>query len=169
MNPSTTLQVSDERPARVKLDIESLVGSGDKIGPVVLPFIVVGLALNIWRPAFFGVGGPSDVLRAVSAVLLVPGVVIWLWSVVLILTKVPRRELITNGPFALVKHPLYTGVALLVLPWVGILLNSWLGAVLGIVLYVASRFFAPEEERALAKAFGARWDEYARRVLLPWV
>jgi Isoprenylcysteine carboxyl methyltransferase (ICMT) family. len=47
---------------------------------------------------------------------LIPGVTIWIWSVVLILTKVPRGELITSGPYALVKHPIYTGVALLVLP-----------------------------------------------------
>lgn len=50
------------------------------------------------------------------------------WPVYLILTKMPRRDLITTGPYALVQHPLYTGVALLVLPCVGFLCNSWLGA-----------------------------------------
>ena len=29
------------------------------------------------------------------------------------------------------KHPLYTIVALLVLPWIGFLLNTWLGALIG--------------------------------------
>jgi protein-S-isoprenylcysteine O-methyltransferase Ste14 len=48
------------------------------------------------------------------------------------LRKVPRRELITNGPYAIVKHPLYTGVALLVLPWIGFISNTWLGAVIGV-------------------------------------
>jgi protein-S-isoprenylcysteine O-methyltransferase Ste14 len=33
-----------------------------------------------------------------------------------------------------VKHPLYTGVAFLVLPWLGFLFNSWLGAAIGVIL-----------------------------------
>ena len=88
---------------------------------------------------------------------------------VLILTKVPKNELITSGPYALVKHPLYTGVALLVLPWIGFLLNTWLGVVIGLVLYTGSRLFAPKEEAALSKAFGAAWDEYCSKVKIPWL
>ncbi len=151
------------------MKLKALVGSGDKIGLLALPFLAAGLTLNILFPAVFAVGGPPTALRAVSLALLAPGVVVWLWSVVLILTRVPRGELITSGPFALVKHPLYTGVALLVLPWAGFLLNTWLGALLGASLYVGARLFAPAEERALARAFGARWDAYCRRVKVAWL
>ena len=101
--------------------------------------------------------------------LLVAGVGTWLWSVVLILTHVPRGELITSGPSALVKHPLYTAVALLVIPAIGFLLNSWLGLVTGVVMYLASRRYAPAEERELAETFGAQWDEYSARVKMPWL
>ncbi len=151
------------------MKIKALVGSGDRIGLLALPFLAVGLTLNLLFPAAFAVGGPSTALRAVSLAVLIPGLVIWLWSVVLIITRVPRGELITSGPYALVKHPLYTGVALLVLPWAGFLLNTWLGALLGASLYVGSRLFAPAEERALARAFGTRWDEYRRRVKVTWL
>jgi protein-S-isoprenylcysteine O-methyltransferase Ste14 len=151
------------------MKLKVLVGSGEKIGLLVLPFLVVGLVLNVLYPAWFTVGGPPAWLVAVSAVLLIPGVVVWLWSVVLILTKVPKGQLITNGPYALVKHPLYTGVGLLVLPAVGFLLNTWLGALIGIVVYSGSRLFSPDEEKILAKIFGPAWDEYARKVLLPWL
>ena len=129
------------------MDLKGLVGSGDRIGLFTLPFVVVGLALNIAYPALFDVGGPPIVLAAVSVAVLVAGVTIWIWSVVLILTKVPRGELITNGPYSLVKHPLYTSVALLVLPWIGFLLNTWLGAAIGIALYVGSRIFAPSKRQ----------------------
>jgi protein-S-isoprenylcysteine O-methyltransferase Ste14 len=60
-------------------------------------------------------------------------------------------------------------VALLVLPWIGFLLNTWLGALIGVVLYIASRLFAPEEETRLAETFGPAWDEYGRKVAVPWV
>jgi len=66
---------------------------------------------------------------------------IWIWSVVLILKNVPRGELITNGPYALI----------------------------GIVLYIGSRMFAPEEEAALSKTFGAAWDAYCDSVWIPWL
>jgi protein-S-isoprenylcysteine O-methyltransferase Ste14 len=150
------------------MNLRQLVGSGEKIGLLVLPFLVGGVILNLAFPSVFSVGGPSKALRLISIVALVPGLAIWVWSAVLILTKVPRGELITSGPYVLVKHPLYTGVALLVLPWVGFLLNTWLGAVLGLVVYAGTRMFAPEEEAALSASFGARWDAYRRHVLIPW-
>ena len=142
--------------------LKLLVGSGDKIALFALPFLLVGLGLNIAYPAAFDVGGPPTALRVVSIIALIAGVTIWIWSVVLILSKVPRGELITSGPYRLVKHPLYTGVALLVLPWLGFLLNTWLGVAIGIILYLASRRYAPAEEAELSKTFGADWDEYCR-------
>lgn len=151
------------------MKLKSLIGAGDRIGLFVLPFLVVGVILNIAFPSVFEVGGPSDALRVISIVVLIPGVIIWIWSVVLVLTKVPRGELITSGPYALMKHPIYTGVALLVLPWLGFLLNTWLGAAIGIVLYVACRRYAPEEEATLSTTFGAAWDEYRRGVKIPWL
>jgi protein-S-isoprenylcysteine O-methyltransferase Ste14 len=87
------------------MKLKELLGSGDRIILSTLPFLSVGLALNVWRPSVFGVGGPSRALKAVSVIMLAVGVAIWLWSVVLVLTKVPRKELITRGPYALVTHP----------------------------------------------------------------
>ena len=155
--------------ARSTVNLKQLVGSGDKIGMVVAPFLVAGATLNVLYPAVFRVGGPPAPLLVISIAALVPGVTIWAWSVVLILTKVPRGELITTGPYALVKHPLYTSVALLVLPSIGFVCNTWLGALAGALLYLASRLFAPEEEMALSKTFGDRWDTYARAVKAPWL
>lgn len=151
------------------MNLKVLVGNGKKIGLLTLPFLVIGLVLNILYPSLFSVGGPSMVLAVISLIMLIPGITIWIWSVVLILTKIPQKKLITNGPYSLVKHPLYTGVALLVLPWAGFLLNTWLGALIGIIVYIGSRLFSPEEERILAKIFGTAWNEYSRKVKIPWL
>lgn len=145
------------------------VGNGRKIGLLVLPFLVVGLVLNIIFPSVFSVGGPPSFLVWISVIMLIPGVIIWIWSVILILTKIPKKQLITKGPYAIMKHPLYTGVALLVLPWFGFLLNTWLGALIGIVIYIGSRLYSPEEEQMLSKIFGSAWDDYSKKVLLPWL
>lgn len=102
-------------------------------------------------------------------IFLIPGITIWVWTVALILLKVPEGKLIINGPFAIVKHPLYTGVSFLVLPWLGFLLDTWLGVVIGIVMYAASRKYSKEEEDWLLKNFGNEWDEYNQNVKLPWL
>jgi protein-S-isoprenylcysteine O-methyltransferase Ste14 len=151
------------------MKLKVLVGSGDRIILLTMPFLIIGLILNILFPSAFHVGGPTTSLKVISIILLVPGVIIWIWSVFLILTKVPKNELITYGPYSLVKHPLYTSVALLVLPWLGFLLNTWLGALIGAILYIASRVFSRQEEETLSKTFGAAWDEYCNKVKIPWL
>ena len=101
---------------RPRLRLGALIGSGDRIGAFVLPFVLVGVALNIAFPEAFSVGRTPLWLQAVSAFVLAVGVAVWAWSVLLILTKVRAGELVTTGPYLLVKHPLYTSVAVLVLP-----------------------------------------------------
>jgi len=157
------------RPKTGASTVKLLVGSGDKIALSTLPFLLAGVALNIAYPVAFHVGGPSTALVVISVIALIAGVTIWIWSAVLILVKVPHGELITSGPFRLVKHPLYTGVALLVLPWLGLLLNTWLGAAVGFILYVASRRFSRDEEAELSKTFGQTWEAYCRSVWIPWL
>jgi len=151
------------------MKLKVLIGNGRKIGILALPFLIIGLIMNVMFPDYFSIGGPSFALTIVSIIILISGVTIWIWSVVLILTKIPRKELITTGPYSLVKHPLYTGVALLVLPWIGILCNTWLGIVIGIIVYIGSRLYSPEEEKILSKIFGNAWDDYSKKVKLPWV
>ncbi|GAY15799.1 isoprenylcysteine carboxylmethyltransferase family protein [Mycobacterium sp. shizuoka-1] len=70
-----------------------------------------------------------------------------------------NHELITDGPFALIRHPIYTGIVgayvstLLVVPTIGFLI-----AVLLIALSHDVR--ARVEERVLTEAFGSRYSTY---------
>jgi hypothetical protein len=78
-----------------------------------------------------------------------------------------RRE---RDKIALFTAPfLAVGVALLVLPWVGFLCDTWLGAVIGLVMYVGTRIFARAEEAELSAFFGADWDRYRAAVRVPWL
>ncbi len=150
------------------MKLRILVGSGGRIMSLVLPFLVAGIVSNILWPHVFRLGFGMAGLIAGVALLLV-GVPLWLYSVALILIDVPKKRLITRGPFRIVLHPLYTSVALLVLPGLGILLDTWLGAGVGLVLYISSRIFSPEEERILQKIFPKEYPEYRLKVIIPWL
>jgi protein-S-isoprenylcysteine O-methyltransferase Ste14 len=150
------------------MKLKVLVGSGDRIMSLTLPFIVIGIAANILWPRMFTLGFGLGGLIA-ATVLLVVGVPVWLSSVALVLINVPRKRLITTGPFAVILHPMYTVVALLVLPGVGLILDTWVGAGIGLVLYGASRIYSPREDEILKKFFPAEYPAYRQRVLLPWL
>jgi protein-S-isoprenylcysteine O-methyltransferase Ste14 len=152
-----------------RLPLRALIGSGDRIALFTLPFALVALALWSTDHTRFAVDASSPIVQAIVVVTLAVGLVGWAWSAWLIRTRVPKGELITNGPFAVVKHPLYTSVGLLVLPSAGILLGSWVGVVIGLALYAGARLFAPAEERQMRSTFGPRWEAYEQRVLLPWL
>jgi protein-S-isoprenylcysteine O-methyltransferase Ste14 len=133
-----------------------------------LPFMLAGIAANIAWPAAFRLGaGLAGTI--VGAVLLAGGIPLWLAAVVQVLVLVPKKKLITTGPFAIALHPIYTAVALLVLPGCGLLLDSWVGLAAGAALYIPSRIFSPEEERNLARRFPEEYPAYRAKVLLPWL
>ena len=80
------------------------------------------------------------------------------------------HRLVTDGPFARIRHPRYAGLMLLLigLPLVFRSGVGLAGGVLGCALFVARTF---REERMLAAAFGEEWSAYARRTrrLVPGV
>jgi protein-S-isoprenylcysteine O-methyltransferase Ste14 len=100
-------------------------------------------------------------------ILLILGLIVCIWSQILIFIKIPKKQLITTGPYALVKHPLYTGVSLLVLPGLGFLLGNWLGFLFGLILYIATRIYRPDEEKRMKNEFGEKYEKYSKSVLFP--
>ena len=79
-----------------------------------------------------------------------------------------QHELITRGPYAYVRHPLYT---FLIMFFVGtaVLASHWanLGLCAALVALLVSRI--PVEERMMSKHFGEKYAEYRQRTgaLLP--
>jgi len=80
----------------------------------------------------------------------------------------PEHQLVTTGPYALSRHPIYSGV-------IGMLAASalaqgfgrWIAVAAGVSLLLVAK--ARQEERVLTSAFPAEYAEYRDRVpgLLP--
>jgi protein-S-isoprenylcysteine O-methyltransferase len=82
-----------------------------------------------------------------------------------------EHQLITTGPYRLLRHPSYAG-SLLTLAGLGLALGNWLSllcAVLGALLGFTRRI--PIEEAVLQARFGAEYTAYAQRTwrLVPFM
>jgi protein-S-isoprenylcysteine O-methyltransferase Ste14 len=148
--------------------LKLLTGSGNKFGLIIWPLAILGFILYFIFPSFFSIP-QSNLLIIFGLIFLYSGIIVCIWSQILIFIKVPKKQLITKGPYALVQCPLYTGVSLLVLPGLGFLLDNWLLILFGFILYIVTRMYKPEEEKRMKKEFGKKYEKYLKSVLFPWL
>ena len=129
-----------------------------------VPYLVIAL-----RP------GPElevpQALQWVGVALSVLGVAFSLWAIVtlgrhydLVLEVHQDHELVRRGPYALVRHPVYTGLAL---HFAGLCLATGnLLLIVGTLLVSYPAFYvrARAEETLLRERFGAEYEKYAQDV-----
>ena len=114
---------------------------------------------------------PPEPLRWVGLALIVLGIAFALWAIATLgrhydleLEIHRDHELVRNGPYRFVRHPVYTGLAL---HFTGACLATGnLALIAGtlLVTFPALYLRAKTEERLLRERFGAKYDAYAREV-----
>jgi protein-S-isoprenylcysteine O-methyltransferase Ste14 len=84
------------------------------------------------------------------------------WS--LVARVIEGHELITEGPYAIVRNPIYLAMFGMLVA-TGLALSRWQALVAAIVLYFAGTAIRIwSEERLLRETFGAGFKDYAQRV-----
>jgi protein-S-isoprenylcysteine O-methyltransferase Ste14 len=74
------------------------------------------------------------------------------------------HKLVTDGPYNVVRNPIYTGMFGMLLA-TGLAVSHWLGLLIAIVVFAIGTFIrVRSEEKLLREAFGVEFDEYAKRV-----
>jgi protein-S-isoprenylcysteine O-methyltransferase Ste14 len=74
------------------------------------------------------------------------------------------HDLITQGPYSLVRNPIYLGMFGMILG-TGLVFSRWWLALIAIVFFlVGNQIRIRAEEKLLRESFGAKFDEYAARV-----
>jgi protein-S-isoprenylcysteine O-methyltransferase Ste14 len=133
------------------------------------PVWLLGCIVLAWAQARFLPLWPAPAPLP-GAVVIAAGIALFLWAGVQFrrhrTSIVPRerpRALLTTGPYALSRNPIYLADALIL----GGLALRWdaggLLLVAGFVALISGRFIAGEEALCRA-AFGAQWDAYAAGV-----
>lgn len=126
---------------------------GERFMPFVLWPVQLGAALTVAGLAF-----------AIWARMLIKGN--WSSDVTLKLD----HELIVDGPYAFVRHPIYTGI-LLALAGTGLAVGEWRAVAAVILAGVAFWRKLKIEEAVMRRHFGETYTRYAERVpaLIPFV
>ncbi|MFG1351801.1 methyltransferase family protein [Xanthobacter autotrophicus] len=133
--------------------------------------LVAALALGALAPTFWPAFLAGPEVRGGGAVVAGLGLGLDLWAVVTLhrarTTILPHRaadRLVTSGPFALSRNPIYLGNTLVLLGLGLAVFNPWLMAAALLAALATDRLAARREERHLAAKFGAAFEAYAARV-----
>ena len=142
------------------------------IAGVYALFTLLGHSRDFWRPFQYWQSG----LALLGGLLAVGSTALLLWARWVLGTmwaSVPmvqeHHELRTDGPYGLVRHPIYTGL-------LGLIIGSMLACGFGvwiIYLVIAVPWLLRRvrvEDDLMARQFGAAYDAYRARVpaLVPW-
>lgn len=120
---------------------------------------------------------PGEALPILGAVLVWAGVLFAIWARTILgrnwsaVVQVKQdHELVERGPYRWVRHPIYTG---LLMAYLGTALAQaeWRGLLGTAIIGVSFWFKLRLEERWMRETFGARYEDYMRRVkaLVPGV
>jgi protein-S-isoprenylcysteine O-methyltransferase Ste14 len=133
-----------------------------------------GTCYLLWRPLPLALSAPAwTVTLALGALLLFPGLALVLWrrstlgemynvSSSMGAQLYADHRLITHGPFAIVRHPMYLGIILASAG--GLLIYRTWTLLFTTVTFLGLALRARREEQALAAEFGEQWEEYCRQV-----
>ena len=74
------------------------------------------------------------------------------------------HELITQGPYSIVRNPIYLGMFGMILG-TGLVFSRWWMALIAIFFFlIGNQIRIRAEEKLLRESFGEKFDDYARRV-----
>ena len=133
--------------------------------------VLVGIAYAlIWQGRFWERPLPAWRLTLTIVFLALAGLLSWTatralgrqWRIDAGLSS--DHELITHGPYRVVRHPIYTSMLCLFLGTGLAIAPLWLLAVAGVFFVAGTEIRVRVEDRLLAAGFGDRFAEYRRRV-----
>ncbi len=140
----------------------------------VPPMIFLGCLVAAWlvdwlMPA--AVPFAREPVRIAGAVMIGLGLMLMVWSSSTLnrarTTVLPHRAstaLVTSGPFAISRNPIYVGNTLILAGFGGIANSLWYWLAAGVALLLVDRLAVRPEEAHLAARFPEEWAAYAARV-----
>lgn len=162
------LRRKPSNPPDRKRDRGSLIG-------LALQGMSYVIAWSVQRTAFTPIVSSSRSITIAAGVLAIVAAIgsVWLvasalktlgkeWSITARLVE--GHKLATSGPYAYVRHPIYSGM-LGMLVATGLAVSHWMALLAALVVFfIGTIIRVRSEDRLLREAFGEQFENYAQRV-----
>ena len=143
----------------------TLFGCGPKLALLCLPYIILSLIIMIKYPEFFDLRFLDlPLFKVFGIVWLGLGLIYWVYSAVYFLKYFQPGKLITKGPFALCRNPIYSSIIVFLIPALAIFFHSGLTLSIALVLYIGFKISIHGETNVLRKIFGEEYNIYEKSV-----
>jgi protein-S-isoprenylcysteine O-methyltransferase Ste14 len=143
----------------------TLFGCGPKLALLCLPYIILSLIIMIEYPEFFTMRFLDyPLFKILGMIWLGLGLIFWVYSAVYFLKYFRPGTLITKGPFALCRNPIYSSIIVFIIPALAIIFHSGLTLSIALVLYLGFKISIHGEISVLRKIFGEEYNIYEKSV-----
>jgi protein-S-isoprenylcysteine O-methyltransferase Ste14 len=143
----------------------TLFGCGPKLALLCLPYVILSLSVMYKYHEFFDLRfldfGYAKVLGFIWLGL---GVFFWIYSAFFFLRHFKPGNLMTYGPFALCRNPIYSSIIVFIIPSLALIFHSGLLFSISIVLYIGFKISIHGETIVLRRLFGEEYEIYEKSV-----
>jgi protein-S-isoprenylcysteine O-methyltransferase Ste14 len=143
----------------------TLFGCGPKLALLSLPYVILSLIVMFKYPEFFDMRFLDFTwAKVLGFVWLGLGIIFWIYSAIFFLKHFKPGKLITNGPFALCRNPIYSSIIVFIIPSLAFIFHSGLTFSISLVLYIGFKISIHGETNVLRKIFGEEYELYEKSV-----
>jgi protein-S-isoprenylcysteine O-methyltransferase Ste14 len=143
----------------------SLFGCGPKLALICLPYVILSLIVMYRYPEFFDLKYVNfTYVKVLGFIWLALGVSYWMYSAIFFLKYFKPGNLITKGPFALCRNPIYSSIIVFIIPSLGLIFHSGLIFSIALVLYIGFKISIHGESNVLRRIFGDEYEIYEKSV-----
>lgn len=143
----------------------TLFGCGPKLAILSLPYIILSLAVMYKYPDFLHLGFlDHGYFKILGVIWLGAGIAFWAYAAIYFLKFFKPGVLITSGPFALCRNPIYSSIIVFIIPSLGLIFHSGLTFTIAVVLYLGFFISIHGETIVLRRIFGEEYDRYEKNV-----
>lgn len=145
----------------------TLGGIGPRLALLCLPYLILSIIVKCRYPEFFDLRFLNvNYIKIIGFVWLGLGIIFWISSAIVFMMHFNTGKLITSGPFALCRNPIYSSIILFIIPSIALIFHSGLLFSISLVLYIGFRISIHGETNVLREELLARNMKYMKSQLI---
>jgi protein-S-isoprenylcysteine O-methyltransferase Ste14 len=140
-------------------------GIGPRLALICLPYIVLSLSVMYNYPQFLNLGFLDLAsVKLFAYFWLFLGISFWAYSAITFMRGFIKGRLITWGPYAFCRNPIYASVIIFIIPAFALIFHSGVLFSVALTLYIGFKLCIHGERIVLRKTFGEAYEQYEKSV-----